>query len=204
VFSYRDHRPTPPRGYYLCALAAGDDPTPSDIGVTSNSFQRSREAASGGWRRVRCADAGRRRRCRADACAHRPGAAGGIHDRNIERVLRESGSREVHVTGARVANSLMRYRNPNVCWRRRIGRRRLSLLRLRESPRHRSSRVASSGFSRSKRTSASSERSWEAERSRVGPIRSRPQPVRRADSRRLSDRSRPCVSNFQCARWIQG
>ncbi len=38
---------------------------------------------------------------------------GGIHERNVERVLRESGAREVHVAATRVTESPMRYRNPN-------------------------------------------------------------------------------------------
>lgn len=38
---------------------------------------------------------------------------GGIHDRNIERILRASGAREVHVAATRAVESSMRYRNPN-------------------------------------------------------------------------------------------
>lgn len=36
---------------------------------------------------------------------------GGIHERNIERVVRETGAREVHVTGTRSVESGMRFRN---------------------------------------------------------------------------------------------
>ena len=38
---------------------------------------------------------------------------GGVTERNIARVLRESGAREIHVTGTRHADSAMRFRNPN-------------------------------------------------------------------------------------------
>lgn len=37
---------------------------------------------------------------------------GGIHERNIERLLSETGAREIHVIGGRIAESGMTFRNP--------------------------------------------------------------------------------------------
>ena len=37
---------------------------------------------------------------------------GGIHERNIERIVTETGAREIHVTGSQVVESGMTFRNP--------------------------------------------------------------------------------------------
>lgn len=37
---------------------------------------------------------------------------GGIHERNIDRIVAQTGAREIHVTGTRVVESTMTFRNP--------------------------------------------------------------------------------------------
>ena len=41
---------------------------------------------------------------------------GGIHERNIDRIVAETGAREIHVTGTRLVESGMTFRNPR-CFR---------------------------------------------------------------------------------------
>ena len=40
--------------------------------------------------------------------------AGNIHERNVEKIQRETGARELHVTGFKNINSAMKFRNPRV------------------------------------------------------------------------------------------